>query len=494
MPEHHLLEGSLADANVSMLVVGAVAGPDEAQITLDAAGEALSATLGFDLAAAAAATAFDASIGSVARVPAGAAVTADLVVVVGLGPAEEVGTDQIRQGAALAAGVAERRASVASALGATAGVAGAARAAVEGFELGAHRFRAYKTDDHVHQLADVHHAIAADDADELVLGSISAAATRLVRDLGNTAPLDKRPPALAERAAELVADLPITVTILDDAALTAGGYGGHLGVGAGSSAESRLVELAYRPEGAARHVALVGKGITFDSGGLSLKPPKAMEWMKIDMAGAATVLAVVIAAAQLELPVAVTGIMCLAENMPSGSATRPGDVLTMKGGVTVEVLNTDAEGRLVLADGLVHAGELDPAPDQIIDLATLTGGVIHALGAKFTALISEDAGLRDELLGAATASDEPMWPLPMAVAQYDAELKSEVSDIRNVGGNGASTIRAALFLRRFAPSSIPWAHLDIAGSAWNDESPYGYVPKGATGAPARTMIDFLRAI
>ena len=494
MPSHHLLpDADLTAVDVPLLVVGAFSGDDGP--VLDATGAALSETLGFDLAAAAAATGFEGGVGKVARVPAGDAVTAALVVVAGLGARDEVDTRAVRIAATAAAGVAERRPALASTLSSTTGVDPdeALRAAVEGFHLGAHRFRMYKTDDHVHQLADVHH-VGPGSQDALDLGVVSADATALVRDLANTAPVDKRPPAFAERATELVADLPVEVTILDEAALTDGGYGGHLGVGAGSTAESRLVQLDYRPDGATTHVTLVGKGITFDSGGLSLKPPKAQEWMKVDMAGAATVLAVVRAAAALSLPVAVTGLLCLAENMPSGSATRPGDVLTILGGTTVEVLNTDAEGRLVLADGLVHAGRMDPAPDVIVDLATLTGGVIAALGPKYTGLMTEDDDVGAALLAAAAVADEPMWQLPMGVQEYDEELKSDIADIRNVGGTGASTTRAALFLRRFRPDGIPWAHLDIAGASWNDGGPFDGIPKGATGRPARTMVDWLRAL
>lgn len=477
-------------------------GADDADDTLapilDESGVALAERLGIDLADACRAAGFDGAAGTVMRVPTGGAVSAPLVLVVGLGPAADVTAESIRRAGAGIAEATERLETAATTLhtaSANVQAEAGARAVVEGLELGAYRFAAYKSKPQSHRLADV--ALVGGDATAttagITVGAVSAEATNLVRDLTNTVSGDKRPPDYADRARELVADLPIEVTVLGDAELADGGYGGHLGVSAGSDVGARLVELRYRPANATRHVALVGKGITFDSGGLSLKPPTAMEWMKVDMAGSATALATIRAAAQLELDTAVTAILCLAENMPSGSATRPGDVLTILGGKTVEVLNTDAEGRLVLADGLQHAGSVDPKPDVLVDMATLTGGVIVALGPRYTALISEDDDLAAAISAAADGAGEPLWRLPMAAAEYAEELKSEVADVRNIGGKGGSTIRAALFLREFVPDGITWAHLDIAGASWNEAAPFGYVPKGATGLPARTMIDWLRA-
>lgn len=501
MPTFDVTASPLAELEVDIVVVAATKGDgDDDPPVLDAAGSTLSDALGFDLVEVARAADFDGSPASVVRVPTRGAIHAPMVLVVGLGPAGDVTAETVRRAAGAAAAAGCRCPKLATSLGAVAGldVDASSRAAVEGFTLGGYRFRTYKTDEDTVRLTDVVLAVPDGDVDAaragVRLGEVSAEATALVRDLVNTPPIDKRPPDFADRVQELIADLPIEVTVLDEAALLEGGFGGHIGVGAGSTAESRFVELRYRPDGASKHVALVGKGITFDSGGLSLKPPKAMEWMKADMAGAATVLATVRAAAKLELPVAVTGLMCLAENMPSGSATRPGDVLTIKGGQTVEVLNTDAEGRLVLADGLVHAGELDPKPDAVIDLATLTGAAIVALGPKYSGLMGDDDDLADALLAAAAAAEEPLWRLPMADKEYAEDLKSEVADIANIGGNGAGTIRAALFLQKFRPDGIPWAHLDIAGASYNDGGPYGYVPKGGSGIPARTMLEYLRSL
>lgn len=496
--------GALADAEADLLVVGATRAPDAddrddvAAPVLDATGVALGDALGYDLADACRDAAFDGAAGTSLRLPTRGAVPASLVLVVGLGSADEVDAEALRRGCVPAAEASQRQASLATSLHTTDGVdaEAAARAVVEGLTLAAYRFGSYKSKDDGHALERI--TLVGGDADAveagIAVGRVSAAATVLARDLVNTPSADKRPPAFADRARELVDGLPVEVEVLDRAALESGGYGGHLGVSAGSDVEPRLVELRYRPDGARRHVALVGKGITFDSGGLSLKPPKAMEWMKVDMAGAATVLATVRAVAELGLPVAVTGLLCLAENMPSGSAIRPGDVLRIHGGRTVEVLNTDAEGRLVLADGLGHAGELDPAPDAVVDMATLTGSVLHAVGPKFTAIMANDDEVAEQLLSAGTAAGEPIWRLPLAVDQYGEEVKSEVADIRNVGGNGAGTIRAALFLREFVPQDVAWAHLDIAASAWNDATPDGYLPRNGTGVPARTVLDWLRSL
>jgi leucyl aminopeptidase len=214
-----------------------------------------------------------------------------------------------------------------------------------------------------------------------------------------------------------------------------------------------------------------------------------METMKMDMAGAATVAGVVAAAAALELPVKVTGLLALAENMPSGSATRVSDVLTIRGGTTVEVMNTDAEGRLVLADALVHACELDP--DVVVDLATLTGAAVVALGERIGVVMANDDDLADHLVDAGARSGEPFWRLPLGEEQYGEELEGAVADLRNVGGKGAGTIRAGLFLSRFLDDGRTWAHLDIAGVAWTD-SAKGYQSKGATGVPVRTLLTWLR--
>jgi leucyl aminopeptidase len=480
----------LASAAVDLLVVTATRTGDDTPPALGAGGAELADALGFDLVAQLDALGVDGSVGSVGRIAAGAALPAASVLAVGLGDGTDL--DAFRRAGAAIAAATERLVTAAVALPEVGGAdaVAVAQALAEGTVLGAHRFGRYKREGATHALERLEVVTDADVADALRVGATTAGAACLARDLVNTPPGDKRPSMLAARAEEELAGTGVDVRVLDGDALRAGGYGGLLGVCAGSSEDPRLVELTYAPEGATRHVCLVGKGITFDSGGLSLKPPASMETMKMDMGGAATVLATVKAAAALGLPVRVTGLMALAENMPSGTATRPGDVLTIRGGGTVEVLNTDAEGRLVLADALVHAGELDPRPDVIVDMATLTGAVLVALGERIGAVMSDEDDLVDALVTAGAAAGEPLWRLPLA-AQYRRKLDSDVADIKNVGGKNAGTVTAGLFLQHFAPDDIPWAHLDIAGMAWSDDED-GYLRKGGTGAPVRALVEWLR--
>ncbi len=256
-------------------------------------------------------------------------------------------------------------------------------------------------------------------------------------------------------------------------------------MGQGSVNPPRLVKLSYRHPRATKHLALVGKGITFDSGGLSLKPAQSMEWMKSDMGGAAAVIATVQAVARLGLAVNVTGWAPMAENMPSGTAQRPSDVLTIYGGKTVEVLNTDAEGRLILADALVAASA--DSPDLIVDIATLTGAQLVALGSRTSAIMANDEGLRERVFAVSRSAGEAMWPMPLP-DELRKSLDSEVADLANMGDRYGGMLVAGLFLREFIGEGIPWAHLDIAGPAYNEGEAYGYTPKGGTGAGVRTLV------
>jgi leucyl aminopeptidase len=370
-------------------------------------------------------------------------------------------------------------------------------AIAEGALLGAYTFTDYKSeDDKKADAAAEQSEPATPGSDWLIAGASETAIERAkvlagavagVRDMVNTPPLDLYPGSFAEAAQAFGNQLGCTVQVWEPEQLAQQGYGGILAVGMGSSRLPRLVRIAWEPETASQTVALVGKGITFDTGGLSLKTPKPMETMKSDMAGAAAVMHVVLAAARANLPIAVTGWLCLAENMPSGTATRPSDVIRTYSGTTVEVLNTDAEGRLVLADGLARALEENPA--VIIDVATLTGAQGMALGTQTSAVMGTD-DVRAEVIEAADAAGEAMWPMPLP-AHLREPINSKVADLQNMGDpNGGGMLTAGLFLKEFVGDS-PWAHLDIARPAFNEGGPYGYTVAGGTGVSVRTLFELL---
>ena len=313
-------------------------------------------------------------------------------------------------------------------------------------------------------------------------------ATTYARDLVNQAPNELYPETFAAQVKKRAAGTDVKVSILDEDDLAKGAFGGHLAVGGGSSRGPRVVTLRYAPAKATKHVAFVGKGITFDSGGLSIKPSKSMTTMKCDMAGAAAVASAVFAIAELGLPVQITAHLCLAENLPGPAACRPGDVVTIRGGRTVELNNTDAEGRMVLADGVALASE--KKPDLIIDIATLTGAAVMALGHRTAAFLSNDDDLRLAVKDIADEAGEPFWPFPL-LEDIRPTLDSAVADLLQSGPVGV--IFAGWFLAEFVGNGksgepIPWAHLDIAGPAFNDEAPWGYTPKQGTGFGIRTLV------
>lgn len=366
-------------------------------------------------------------------------------------------------------------------------------AAAEGARLGGYRFDSYKKgdEDRLENVAILTpHPRKREHLEALAVVELVTDAVAQARDWTNTPPGDLRPPVFAEAIAEASAS-GVKVTIWDEKRLERENCGGLMGVGRGSDAPPRLVKLEYRPRGATAHLALVGKGITFDSGGLTIKPYAGMATMKTDMTGAAVVAASVSAIAQLGLPVRVTAFACLAENMPSGSAMRPGDVLTIRNGKTVEVLNTDAEGRLVLADGLSLAAEAKP--DRIIDVATLTGACMVALGVRTTGVLGT-GDVPKEVLAAAEAAGEPMWRLPLAEEMPEIVHSSKVADLaqHNPKPHGGA-IYAATFLREFT-GDLPWAHLDIAGPSFNEGGPYREIPTGGTGVAVRTLVQLARSL
>jgi len=319
---------------------------------------------------------------------------------------------------------------------------------------------------------------------------ILANAVARTRDMTDAPANALYPASFATQAVAAVKGLPhVKATVLDEKQLKAGGYVGIYGVGQGATNQPRLVTLEYKPPKAVGTVALVGKGITFDSGGISIKPGAGMNMMIMDMAGAAAVLETVVAAAQLGIPVRVLGYLCLAENMPGSNAQRPGDIVRYRNGKTVEVVNTDAEGRLVMADGIIDA--VNAKADVIIDIATLTGAQILSLGHRTSGVMGAPDAMRDAVAYSAKQCGELFWPMPLP-EDVASELKSAASaDLANVNGDKAGgMLFAAAFLREFT-AGVPWAHLDIAGPAYNTKSAWGYTAKGGTGVGVRTLVTFL---
>ena len=314
--------------------------------------------------------------------------------------------------------------------------------------------------------------------------------TALVRDLINTPPSHLTPESFATRMKKVASPLGLKVEILNETQLRDRGYGGITGVGQGSANPPRLLHLTYAPAKAKHRYAFVGKGITFDTGGLALKPAAGMEAMKSDMSGAAAVVGAIFAIADLKLPIAIDAWAPLAENMPSDSATRPSDIITMYGGKTIEVLNPDAEGRLVLGDALVRAQEVGKKAgglDGIIDVATLTGAQVVALGTRTSAVMTNNEEFSGQFLIAAKRAGEQFWPMPLP-EELRASLDSPVADMANIGERMGGMLVAGLFLREFVDPATPWLHLDIAGPAFNEKEAHGYTPVGGTGVALRSLV------
>jgi leucyl aminopeptidase len=416
-------------------------------------------------------------------------------VVVGLGPAAGAGTAELRRAAAGFVGAVSRHRRVAFEYPEALDVPleDGARAVAEGLVLGGYRFTDFRSPSGTR--TDTVTLVVGDDVREgragVARGEVVADAVCFARDLVNTPGGTLTAPVFAERAAERAAAAGLGVEVLDEEDIVAARLGGLLAVNQGSTVPPRLVRLSYEPEGAGADVptvALVGKGITFDSGGLSLKPAESMMEMKNDMAGAAAVIAAMCALPALDVPVRVVSFTPMTDNMVNGEAQRPGDIYTARNGTTVEVLNTDAEGRLVLAEALVLASEEEPA--AIVDLATLTGACLVALGDRIAGLMSNDDAFRDAVAEAAAVAGERVWPLPLP-DDYRSRLDSQVADIKNIGGGRfGGTLTAGLFLRDFVGEGIPWAHLDIAGPAYLSEAD-GENGKGATGFGVRTLLALL---
>ncbi len=435
------------------------------------------------------ARAFEGKVGETATL---AGERGNTVVAVGVGGADDVDADVLRRATAALVRAAWKRRSLATtmleALPAGGDRARATRAVAEAAGLAAYRFTRYKSDPEPCRLEGL--TIVAHDADALApdldRARVVVEAVCLARDLVNEPGGSLSPTDLAERARTMAEGVGLGVEIVDEVQAAELGLGGLLGVARGSDEPCRLIKLTYDPPGATRSVALVGKGITFDSGGLSIKTAEGMMGMKTDMGGGAAVIGAMSALPVLAPSVKVVGFVPATENMPGGRATKPGDVLKTRNGTTVEVLNTDAEGRLVLADGLALAVEEEP--DAIIDLATLTGACIVALGPKVAGLMGNDHELVDQVRTAAERAGEPAWPLPLP-KEYRKQLDSEVADLKNIGGRSAGALTAGLFLQEFV-GEVPWVHLDIAGPSRSDDDD-GAVVKGGTGVGVRTLLELL---
>jgi leucyl aminopeptidase len=502
--ELHILNGSAATAAADAVVVGTLPartdgdpGDAASPPRLAPGAAAVDAAFDGDLAALLALAGATGRADEVVKLPTRGALAAPLLVAVGLGPVRSGAGDGSDDGPSAEQ---VRRASGAAAR-ALAGTAHAvstlswidAAAAAEGALLGAYAFTAYKKSNGRPPVGRVDLAVDDPAADTAVRRATAVAdAVRTARDLVNTPPNDLYPASFAERAAALGEAAGLEVEVLDEAALAEGGYGGVLGVGEGSSRKPRLVRLRWSGGPAPRaSVALIGKGITFDTGGISIKPAANMDHMTSDMAGAAAVVATTVLAATLELPVTVTATVPMAENMPSSTAYRPGDVLRMYGGRTVEVLNTDAEGRLILADAIVRAVEDDP--DYLVETSTLTGAQLVALGQRTAGVMGSDV-FRDRVAVLGREVGEDAWAMPLP-DHIRAELDSRVADIANVTGQRfGGMLVAGVFLREFVPDGLPWAHIDIAGPSFHTGGPYGYTAKGGTGVPVRTLAAVLTDI
>jgi len=422
------------------------------------------------------------------------------LVVAGLGARAETTAEVLRRAAAAALRRARdlgARSVAAEVLGDRLPARERAQALAEGAVLGTYGFEQYKHEKADRAVTDLtvtepDARRAREVADGVQRGETFGRATALARDLVNTPARDLSPAALARAAVRLARERRLAIRVFDRAACRRLGMGAFLGVASGSAEPPRFIHLRYTPDGrtvgrASRRIALIGKGITFDSGGLDLKTSEGMLRMKYDMSGAAAVLGVMGALPALRPGVEVHGLIAATENMPSGSAIRPGDVLRAMNGTTIEVGNTDAEGRLTLADALCYAVRR-VAPDEIVDVATLTGACVVALGPLCAGLLASDQPLAGRLLRAAERAGELVWQLPL-IDEYKEHLKSEVADLNNVGPRGGGAITAGLFLKEFA-GATPWAHLDIAGPAFTEKD-LPLAPKGATGVAVRTLLTYL---
>ncbi|KRE40990.1 leucyl aminopeptidase [Knoellia sp. Soil729] len=504
MPNLNLTTRDAAALKVDAIVVGSVSTDSGASL---AEGHGLPAAAATHLAAVLADLEAKGKPGETVRVVAVPDVSATAVVVTGLGAADAITPDTLRIAAGSALRSVATKATVAVAL--PAGDEASLAAVSDGAYAGCYTFDATSTKVSTGTTKKASATKASSGPKITIVStlgqgkSLKAAVERaavigsardLARDLVNTPPNLLTPQAFVDRikAVAAASSGKVTISVLDEKALAKGGFGGIVGVGQGSANPPRIVTMAYSPGGARGSrtggVALVGKGITFDSGGLCIKPAAGMLTMKSDMAGAAAVAATVIAAAELGGRVPVTGYLCLAENMPSGTAQRPGDVVTMRNGTTVEIIDTDAEGRMVLGDGICLASEAKP--DVIVDIATLTGAQMVALGSRVAGVMGNDDAFRSRVVDAGGAEGEASWAMPLP-RELRAGLDSSVADLAHKADRWGGMLTAGLFLQEFVGEGIPWAHVDIAGPSFNEKGPDGVIPKGGTGYGVATLVNLV---
>ena len=423
-------------------------------------------------------------------------ISAQRLMLIGLGDRASFKLENLRRTAAIVA----KRARSAKLKGAAlllptpggADAESAARSATEGAILGLYRFRRYKTTGEPEDASPATFDLILDPSTDeaaaqrgVEVGTRCAEASKLARDLANEPSNTATPEYLAAKARDIANQHSMEITVLDRSGIEAEGLTGIATVGRSAANEPRFIVLEHRGGGESAPVVIVGKAVTFDSGGISIKPTGGMEDMKFDMCGGAVVLGAMEAVGALELPVNVVALVPATENLPAGDAFKPGDILTMHSGKTVEILTTDAEGRLILADALSYARRYEPA--AVIDCATLTGACIVALGDHASGLMGNDGDLIAEVQAAGESVGEKAWPLPL-FDEYTDQIKGDYADIKNSGGRGGGALTAGAFLKEFA--DFPWAHLDIAGTAFGKKG-NAYTPKGATGVPSRTLIEFL---
>jgi leucyl aminopeptidase len=501
-PSLSLVDTDPAESAVDAIVIGLHSQPDSGGELLPAAGaESIAAAFDGRLTATLALLGATGSPGEVTKLATLGTVSAPLVVAVGLGDepsGSAPATETLRRGTGAAVRALAGSSTVALALPLPddADAPGVLRAILEGALLGPYRFAGYKTKPQPGRrepvsAIQVHVPDAADEAArvEVTRAEVVARSVRLTRDWVNTAPNELRPPQFADAVVAAAQGTGLEIEVLDFDALKAGGYGGIVAVGQGSEAPPRLVKLSYTPAGVAnpKRVALVGKGITFDTGGISIKPAAGMWEMKSDMAGAAAVGATMLAVAALKPDVAVTGYLAMAENMPSGTAYRPGDVITMFNGKRVEVLNTDAEGRMVLGDAIARA--CADGTDYLFETSTLTGGQVISLGKRIAGVMGTPATC-ERVRDCGEAVGEPAWPMPLP-DDVRKGMDSDVADISQVNASmdrAGHMLQGGVFLREFVAEGVDWAHIDIAGPSYHTGEPTGYWTKGGTGVPVRTLL------